>query len=274
MLLGMIVFSALGLLIANAAWGTDVAESPTPGYYRLIQFFSATGTFLAPALLLSYCKEHRWFSYNQSNRLTASLPAIAGVLVLAALLLPVISLLVLLNQQIHLPDSMSAIEEWMHQKQLASDSVLQTMTSELTVSTLLLNLVVCALTPAICEEFFFRGSVQNIFREWFGNKHVAIWVTGFIFSAIHLQFDGFFARWLLGAYLGYLYVWSETLWLPILAHFLHNGISIVLQFFIDYSGMQQAEPTLSTSMVLSSLLAAAISGLIIWGIHKALKTEN
>ena len=273
-ILGMVVFSALALLIANAAWGVKVAISPTPHYYRLVQLFSALGTFLAPALLLSYCNYHDWFSYSKANNLINNVYAVTGVIILSVLLLPVISMLVLLNQQIHLPDCMAAIEEWMHEQQLSNDSVLQVMTAEHTVSTLLLNIGVCALVPAICEEFFFRGSLQNIFCTWFKNKHIAIWVTAFIFSAIHLQFDGFFARWLLGAYLGYLYVWSGSIWLPILAHFLHNALSIVLQFFIDVSGIPQPDATINSGIIISSLLAAAISGVIIWGTRIKLKGEK
>ena len=87
-----------------------------------------------------------------------------------------------------------------------------------------------ALTPAIFEEFLFRGTMQPFFTKWFGNKPVAIVVTAFIFSAIHFQFYGFIPRFLLGIYLGYLLIWGKSLWLPIIAHFMHNAASLILDF--------------------------------------------
>ena len=68
------------------------------------------------------------------------------------------------------------------------------------------NLFMIALLPAIGEELFFRGALQRSFTKMFSNPHVAIWVTAFIFSAIHMQFFGFFPRLFLGAAFGYIYL--------------------------------------------------------------------
>ena len=84
--------------------------------------------------------------------------------------------------------------------------------------------------PAIGEEFFFRGVLQRLFSEWFRNAHVAIIVTAFIFSAIHFQFYGFIPRFLLGLFLGYMFYWSGTLWLPIIIHFINNGLAVLVAF--------------------------------------------
>lgn len=60
------------------------------------------------------------------------------------------------------------------------------------------------------------------------NPIVAIWISAIIFSAIHLQFEGFLPRMVLGIVLGYLYHWTGNLWVPMLAHAFNNGIQIVL----------------------------------------------
>ena len=52
--------------------------------------------------------------------------------------------------------------------------------------------------PAIGEELLFRGAVQRLFLRWVRNPHVAIWVTGTLFSFIHFQFYGFLPRMVLG----------------------------------------------------------------------------
>jgi hypothetical protein len=83
---------------------------------------------------------------------------------------------------------------------------------------------------------FFRATIQRIFTEW--RKAVwGIWIAAFVFSAIHLQFYGFVPRLLLGAFFGYLYVWSGSLWLPIVAHFVNNAVA-VLFYYLQYNGVQ------------------------------------
>ena len=62
------------------------------------------------------------------------------------------------------------------------------------------------------------------------NTHAGIWITGALFSAIHIQFYGFLPRMLMGVYLGYLLVWSGSLWAPVLAHFINNGTAVLFSF--------------------------------------------
>ena len=57
--------------------------------------------------------------------------------------------------------------------------------------------------------------------------HIAIWVTAFVFSAIHVQFSGFIPRMLMGAMFGYVLVWTGSLWVPVVMHFINNGIAVV-----------------------------------------------
>jgi hypothetical protein len=62
------------------------------------------------------------------------------------------------------------------------------------------------------------------------NKHIAVWLTAILFSAIHLQFFGFIPRMLLGAVLGYLYLFTNNLWVPIIAHTVNNGFAVVMAY--------------------------------------------
>ena len=85
------------------------------------------------------------------------------------------------------------------------------------------NLLIAALVPAVGEELIFRGLVQNQLEKQTGRTHLAVWITAVVFSAIHFQFAGFFARMLLGGVLGYTLVWTRSLWAPIALHFVFNG---------------------------------------------------
>ena len=66
-------------------------------------------------------------------------------------------------------------------------------------------MLVIAVIPAIGEETLFRGVLQRNLTIWTKNPHVGIWLAAALFSAIHVQFLGFFPRMLLGALFGYLY---------------------------------------------------------------------
>jgi membrane protease YdiL (CAAX protease family) len=95
---------------------------------------------------------------------------------------------------------------------------------------LMANLVIIALLPAIGEEVVFRGVLQRqvqrvIFPTW-----LAILIAAAIFSAIHLQFEGFLSRWLLGVLLGWLYWQTGNLWVPAIAHFFNNAIQVLGQY--------------------------------------------
>lgn len=85
-----------------------------------------------------------------------------------------------------------------------------------------------AVIPAFLEEFTFRGVIQPILAKITGNIHAAIWLTAVIFSLIHFQFYGFLPRVLLGALLGYLVIWTGTIWAAVFAHFVNNALAFVI----------------------------------------------
>ena len=64
------------------------------------------------------------------------------------------------------------------------------------------NLIIIAILPGIGEELIFRGILQKQIGLLFKSPVAAIWIAAFIFSAIHLQFEGFLPRMALGAVLG------------------------------------------------------------------------
>jgi uncharacterized protein len=73
----------------------------------------------------------------------------------------------------------------------------------------------------------FRGILQQQIGRLLKNEHVMVWLSAAIFSAIHFQFEGFFARMILGAILGYLFVWTRNLWIPMIVHLLNNSIQVI-----------------------------------------------
>lgn len=92
---------------------------------------------------------------------------------------------------------------------------------------LLINLIIIALIPAIGEELLFRGVIQKELIKSMQNPHVAIFVTAFIFSAIHLQIEGFPPKFILGIILGYTYYYTQNMIYPMLLHFFNNGSQLI-----------------------------------------------
>lgn len=91
-------------------------------------------------------------------------------------------------------------------------------------------LAVCivGVLPGLCEELFFRGALQGLLMRRPLNHHAAIWIAAVTFSLLHFQFVGFVPRVLLGAFFGYLYYWSESLWVPVLAHVTNNSFVVIV----------------------------------------------
>jgi len=137
-----------------------------------------------------------------------------------------------LNMSMSLPESFKSIEDWMREKEDSMAVLTKSMVMVDSWGLLLVNIFAIAVMPAIAEEYFFRGSMMKIFDRMFINRHVSIWVTAIIFSAIHVQFFGFVPRMLLGAFFGYMLLWTQNIWIPILAHFINNATVVILHFIL------------------------------------------
>jgi len=97
----------------------------------------------------------------------------------------------------------------------------------------LMAIVIMAFFPALFEEVFFRGAVQNLFERWWKKPMLAILVTSLLFSLIHMSVFLFLSRALLGFVLGLMYQRSKNLWVNIVAHFLNNTVAVIQLFWIS-----------------------------------------
>ena len=93
---------------------------------------------------------------------------------------------------------------------------------------LLMSLFVLALIPAVCEEVFFRGGLQNYLYRGTGKFWLSVILVSIIFSAVHFSVYGFLSRLALGVVLGLLFQYSGRLWLCILAHFINNAAAVMM----------------------------------------------
>ncbi len=137
------------------------------------------------------------------------------------------------NTNITLPDSMKGFENWARVNEDRATEVTKFLTQFDTPAEFIVGLLVIAVFAGIGEELVFRGLLQPALHRATKNIHVAIWTSAILFSAIHMQFFGFFPRLLLGALFGYLYYWSGNLAVPMFAHFVNNAFSVIAIYMVQ-----------------------------------------
>ncbi len=239
-----LLFFVIAILIAVPLFhltGTDLQNMLLKGtqiqniaFLKYLQTVQSVGTFLLPALFLAWLFTGNTYAYLKIN---TGLESVSLLLVLFSILfaIPIINFSGYLNSLITLPDSMAGIENQIRELEHEASELMKSFLDVQSTGGYLINLLVIAVLPAICEEFLFRGVFQRLFIEWTGNKHAGIIIAATIFSSFHLQFLGFIPRLLLGIYFGYLLVWSNTLWLPIAAHFINNAFAVTFYHFANQS---------------------------------------
>jgi membrane protease YdiL (CAAX protease family) len=158
------------------------------------------------------------------------LKEIGLVVILTFCIFPVTSFTGQFNTMMHLPGWLSGVENWMTDMETNADTTTDLLIVSKSFGAMMFNLLTFGLITAISEELIFRGVFQKIFYNMFKSGHVAIWVTAFLFSAIHFQFFGFIPRFILGLAFGYLFFWSGNLWMPMIAHFVNNAFPVILVY--------------------------------------------
>ncbi len=261
-------FAALGIYgISLTQMQTLLSDFSNPtaiSVLKLIQTISTIGTFIIPAFLVAYLFNRKPWDYLCVSKKPGILSVI---LVVAALIaaLPLINYLGDLNSRMSLPSFLSGVEKWMKASEEEAAKLTRSFLEMHSISDVLFNVFMIALLPALGEELLFRGIIQRIFSEWSKNVHLGIWVSAVLFSAMHVQFYGFVPRMLLGALFGYLLVWSSSLWLPIIAHFVNNASAVIFTYLFNKEVMALDPDKVGTENDYTSVLISVLfTGLLLW----------
>jgi membrane protease YdiL (CAAX protease family) len=247
---GMNVTEALANLTADSS--TSIRD-----FIRTNLLINHLTTFVFPALVFSYFfYKSKWTSFLNINKIpiVANL-ILGGVLIIAAF--PLAQLAFWINMNIPMPNFLVEMEEG------TSEMVRNLLLAE-QPHELWFNLLTIA-----GEELIFRGILQKKLDEQLKNPHLAIWLAALIFSAIHMQFQGFLSRMLLGGILGYMYHWTGNLWVPIFAHLVNNAVQIIGQYFFQ-KGMIETNidrAILDVNWVMT-LVAFAVVGVLSFAMKK------
>ncbi|MDE6854309.1 MAG: CPBP family intramembrane metalloprotease [Muribaculaceae bacterium] len=162
---------------------------------------------------------------------TPAFSAIAGVGAVLLVSIPAQEAVIFWNANISLPESLHGLEELARHYEDAAAESMRLMMQGTSVGNLVVNILVVGIFAGFSEELLFRGCFQRLLTTAGVNSHVAVWTAAFFFSAMHFQLFGFVPRLLLGAYFGYLLLWTRSLWVPVAAHVLNNVLYAVTAWY-------------------------------------------
>jgi membrane protease YdiL (CAAX protease family) len=263
-LISGLIFQLLGIAIINSVFNFDFTNLTADNSSQLIMenengywiFFvlmvlNSLGMFILSSLVFTKLMSENPSSYLSLNskpsfNFLTLLPffALAGVIV--------VGFMGELNMKLNLPEVFNVMEN-------DANELINYIISFKSSGKLFATILLMAVLPAIGEELFFRGILQKILIKWTKKNWIGILITAFIFSAIHMQFLTFLPRFFMGIMLGYLFVWSRNLLIPIIAHLLHNLISILVAMNSENPEIENPEFSNLWLVILSFVVMVFIS---------------
>ena len=270
-LVSFLAFMVISVLAAIPFIGLEslmnvstMGEMTNPETIKILKYFQvvqAFGLFIVPPFILGWLYYGKISEYLYLNKSFKS-ASVLLVFVLMFFAAPFINFVGELNANMAFPEWLSGVEQWMKNAEENAEILTKAFLKVDTIGGLSFNIFMIALLPAIGEELLFRGVIQRIFTNWTRSNNWGIWISAILFSALHMQFYGFVPRMLLGVLFGYLLVWSGSMWLPIIAHFLNNAIAVIGMFLIDKNMIKPEIEEIGTAS--GSYYMAAISlGIIV-----------
>jgi membrane protease YdiL (CAAX protease family) len=267
-MIGTIALQALTGISVDSLSDLSPAQLSKPGmltFLRGMQFVQFIGLFVLPAWICS-----QLFSYEPNRFLGFQAPNLSQFwfwsILIMIILLPFTQFIGELNQRIVFPGGM---KEWMQSQEKSAEQTVKALLSAQSLNDLLLNLFFVAVLAGVGEELLFRGLIQRILVRKYG-RWTGIVIAAILFSAMHMQFYGFFPRFLLGIVLGILFAYSGSLWVAILAHFFYDAMLITAAYMNP--DLLEAESVIP----LLQLIAPALISLLlsVWVIRQMIQRSN
>ena len=125
---------------------------------------------------------------------------------------------------------------------------------------LVLNLILLAILPAICEELVFRGIIFNGLKQY-GNMS-AVFLSATLFMLVHSSVEQTVYPFFVGIVLALLMLRTNNIIYPIILHFLNNAIVVVMNYVYYQNGIAESF-TLSLSNILFAIALAVLSVLCV-----------
>lgn len=221
---------------------------------RVLQLVSTFFIFFLPAYFASLVLNRKPLKFMGFNLyFTWRELGLAVAIMLASL--PLVGALSEINRMIPLPGKLAVFFRELEDTYEKQVKVLSKISG---FGDYIFSLIVMALAPAIFEESFFRGGMQNILQKWTRNAWLSVGLTSLVFSAIHFSYYGFVPRFALGVVLGLLFHFSGSLWLSIAGHFLNNALVVTQIYILTMQGKSLDEAMDDSAPIWVGLFALGI----------------
>lgn len=282
--LGILIGMAfVGMIIGNIVAivpflikGIGLMEMPSTinnpanvGLIRMAQIIGTFFTFLFPIWIFKKIVHPPKDFLHVKTRSNKEIWALVALIAFASL--PVTDWFGSVNHWIPLPSRLARFFQRMEDGYNNQVVLMMRMNG---ITDLLVSLVIVALLPAIFEETFFRGALQNIMIQWMKKPYWAIILTSVIFSAIHFSYYGFLPRAFLGMLLGCVYYWTKDLKLNILIHFINNAISVIGFYVLSMRHELNSEKMNESLAWYYQLGGVIVFSVLVYLLYKSIQKQN
>lgn len=213
-----------GKTIADADATMKAMMAPeNVGMARALQVVSTFVLMFIPAVLWNYFSNGKSFHWLGFSKHINVFQILLGFMIMYAAAIAASPLEDFTKYVISYFPSVNAAAK--HMEDLYAQQALA-LSNLKSVQEYIIALFIMAFFPAMFEEVFFRGTMQNLLVRWLQKPIVAIVITSLIFSLIHASVYLFLSRAVLGFALGLMFYKTKNIWVNIIAHFLNNAFAL------------------------------------------------
>jgi len=270
LLLLFIFIVCYGIAAVAAGFLSKVLSDNIPAALRISAMLQDVFAFVLPAVATSVIVTRK----SAELLCVPVMPSTKTIVLIAVMLfvsIPIQENIIYWNYNISLPESLKEFGRIARELEDTNFRTMCILMDNPSVGALIMNLLIIGLAAGFSEELLFRGCFQRLLTTGGVNRHIAIWSVAILFSTMHFQFYGFVPRVLLGAYFGYLLIWTGSLWAPVLAHTLNNMMFVLVTWIQVRAGIELTnEPTLYSWYY--ALASAALTFTVLFLLHKYKKS--
>jgi membrane protease YdiL (CAAX protease family) len=274
------LFQIIGGAITYMLFGADMDLNPeNVGLTRLILTFAQFMFILFPSIILVMLQDNNLKETFRLKKpkIPVFLFAVLGILVIQPFLQ------VYMYYQNELIFNLPFGKEIITQLKELFDMLESTTEKLVTANSMpefILIVIVIAVTPAICEEFLFRGLVFKNFEKMIPASK-AIFFTGLLFALFHFHPFNLIPLTVLGIFLTFIVYHSGSIYTSIVCHFLNNFISALAVFIYgkDSFGTDTTSKMSSEEQLQFLILGVISLGIFVFTIFmirkfSAMKVQN
>ena len=231
--------------------------------HKALAFFDQLGTFLIPSILFLIIIRSMTINYVIPKRQDW-----VKLIIYFFILLGIAQILLVISTYIGYDFLPLSTQDFLKNQQDFNTKIQEGFITD-SFSGFLFNIILLAIIPAVGEELFFRGILQDICIGLFKNNSVGIIITSLIFGILHFQIDNLLSIIFASLLLGYIYNFSNNIFLTILLHFGFNSFSLICMQAIKWEFVTEPQLDLLGNYIFIPigiiLSTVVINRKIFWG---------